>query len=162
MSLWKYAQIRVHTVVVYGERRRGASRPCAPVAPRDDEKTPSPILFDMFVAALHMHEIWVQERTEKAQGSKRTSDFCAACEETAKQRLQTQKHRPWELQSEVWWPLGAAHARAPISRSTVQPLRLLGPLTALAGASAEEAHGAIFFIQGAHLATHEVRLLWPI
>ena len=44
----------------------------------------------------------------------------------------------------------------------MQLLRLLGPLAALAGASAEEAHGAIFFIQGAHLATHEVRLLWPI
>ena len=44
----------------------------------------------------------------------------------------------------------------------MEPLRLLGPLTALAGASAEEAHGGIFYIQGAHLAPHEVGLVWPI
>jgi len=82
---------------VYGGRRRGASRPCAPVPPRDNEKTPPPPFFDVFVAALNIHEIWVQKRAEKAQGSKRTGDFGAACEEAAKQRLQTQKHCPWQL-----------------------------------------------------------------
>ena len=137
-------------------------RPCGPVAPRDDAKTSAPIRFDVFVAALNMREIGVENWTKSVHRSKRTGDFGAACEEAARQRLQTQKHRPWELYSEVLWPVGAEHARAPISRSAVQPLRLLGPLTALAGASAEEAHGAIFYIQGAHLAPHEVRLVWPI
>ena len=66
-------------------------------SPRDDSKTSTPLRFDAFVVALNVREIGVERWTKSVHRSKRTGDFCAACEEAAKQRLQTQKHYPWQL-----------------------------------------------------------------
>ena len=94
-------------------------------------------------------------------GRRERAIFVRPAKRPVELQLQADNHRPWRLQSQVWWPVGAWHARVHIPRSAVQPLRLLGPLTALAGASAEEAHGGIFYIQGAHLAPHKVGWYGP-
>ena len=123
-------------------------RPCGPLAPRDDKKTSSPLRFDRFVAVLNKHKIGVQERTESAHRSKRTGDFGAACEEEVELQLQAENHRPWRLQSQVWWPVQAGHAGVHIPRSAVQPFRLPGPMAAPTTTSAQECHAAFFSLKG--------------
>ena len=84
-------------MVVYEERRAGGLRACAPLPPRDDEKTSAPFRFDRTVAVINKHKIGVQERTESAHRSKKTGDLGEACEEAAMPRFLARKHRQWQL-----------------------------------------------------------------